>query len=108
MPKPTKKKDKMPELLTLKEACGILKCHPNTLRQWDKKGILIAVRFGERKDRRYRKDDIFKLLDRYSCELLVSLDSSKYLHDRNRCFKDGGKTYDRNGPSLYACAIKQK
>lgn len=54
---------KMPELLTLKEACEILKCHPNTLRQWDKKGILVAVRFGERKDRRYRKEDILELLN---------------------------------------------
>ncbi len=53
----------MPELLTLKEACEILKCHPNTLRQWDNKGILVAVRFGERKDRRYRKEDILKLLN---------------------------------------------
>lgn len=57
-----KNEQKMPELLTLKEACDTLKCHPNTLRQWDKKGILIAVRFGERKDRRYRKEDILKLL----------------------------------------------
>jgi len=53
----------MSELLTLQEACDILNCHPNTLRQWDKKGILIAVRFGERKDRRYRKEDILKLLN---------------------------------------------
>ena len=55
---------KLPELLTLKEASGILKCHPNTLRQWDNKGILVAVRFGERKDRRYRKEDILKLLNK--------------------------------------------
>jgi excisionase family DNA binding protein len=48
----------MPELLTLKEACETLRCHPNTLRQWDKKGILKAVRFGERKDRRYRREDL--------------------------------------------------
>lgn len=58
-----KKNEKMPELLTLKEACGILKCHPNTLRQWDNKGIFVAVRFGERKDRRYRKEDVLKLLN---------------------------------------------
>ena len=63
MAKSLKKKDKMPELLTLQEACDILKCHPNTLRQWDNKGILVAVRFGERKDRRYRKEDILKLLN---------------------------------------------
>lgn len=63
MPKKAKTRNKMPELLTLKETCGILKCHPNTLRQWDNKGILVAVRFGQRKDRRYRKEDILKLLN---------------------------------------------
>lgn len=57
-----KKNHKIPELLTLREASDILKCHPNTLRQWDNKKILVAVRFGERKDRRYRKSDIIKLL----------------------------------------------
>ena len=62
MPKRAKKNEKMPELLTLQKACDILKCHPNTLRQWDNKGIFVAVRFGERKDRRYRKQDILKLL----------------------------------------------
>ena len=63
MPKSPKKKDKMPELISLQEACDILKCHPNTLRKWDNKGILVAVRFGERKDRRYKKDDIMKFLN---------------------------------------------
>ena len=56
------KADKTPELLTLKEACEILKVHPNTLRQWDKKGILKAVRFGQRGDRRYIKEDIVNLI----------------------------------------------
>jgi len=56
------KDKKIPQLLTLKEACGILKVHPNTLRQWDEKGILKAVRFGTRRDRRYKKEDIVNLL----------------------------------------------
>ena len=64
MPKQAKKHEEMPELLTLQEACDILKCHPNSLRQWDKKGILAAIRFGERKDRRYRKEDIMKFLNK--------------------------------------------
>jgi excisionase family DNA binding protein len=59
----TKNQNKpIPELLTLKEACGILRCHPNTLRQWDKKGILNAIRFGERKDRRYHREDIINFI----------------------------------------------
>ena len=40
---------KLPELITLKEASEILKVHPNTLRAWGKKGILVAVRIGEKK-----------------------------------------------------------
>lgn len=55
-------KQELPELLTLKQTCEILQVHPNTLRQWDEKGILIAVRFGARKDRKYRKLDIEKLI----------------------------------------------
>jgi DNA-binding transcriptional MerR regulator len=56
------KKDELPELLTLKQTCEILQVHPNTLRQWDDKGILKAVRFGARKDRKYRRLDIEKLI----------------------------------------------
>lgn len=56
------RKKKNPELITLSEACEILHVHPNTLRQWDKKGILKAVRFGVRGDRRYRFKEINKLL----------------------------------------------
>jgi len=52
----------IPELITLSEASRILKVHPNTLRLWDKNGILPAVRIGEKKVRRYRKEDILKFI----------------------------------------------
>lgn len=55
--------EKIPELLTMKETCDLLKVHANTLRQWDKKGILKAVRFGARRDRRYKKGDVLKLIE---------------------------------------------
>lgn len=62
MKKQPNKPEEYPEILTLQEACELLNCHPNTLRNWDNKGILKAIRFGARKDRRYRKTDILELL----------------------------------------------
>jgi len=50
------------KLLKISETAKLLNVHPNTLRKWDKKGILVAVRFGDRKDRRYRKEDIEKFI----------------------------------------------
>lgn len=52
-----------PNILSLKQACEILNCHPNTLRNWDKKGILNSIRLGTRKDRRYKKQDVLKLIN---------------------------------------------
>lgn len=58
----SKNEQEITEPYSLKEASEVLKCHPNNFRQWDEKGILVDVRFGARKDRRYRKEDIFSLL----------------------------------------------
>lgn len=58
-----KKLKALPDILTLQQACDVLNCHPNTLRNWDNKGLLKAMRFGTRRDRRYKKSDILKLLN---------------------------------------------
>lgn len=58
----SKKNTKVPELLTLTEACEVLKVHPNTLRKWDANGILPAIRIGEKRVRRYEKDAILRML----------------------------------------------
>lgn len=55
-------KNKLSEILTLQQACEILNCHPNTLRNWDRRGLLKAIRFGSRGDRRYQKSDILSLI----------------------------------------------
>lgn len=49
---------KIPELMTLQEACSFLKVHPNTLRNWDENKVLPAIRIGTKKMRRYRATDI--------------------------------------------------
>ena len=51
------------EYLTLKQVSELLKIHPNTLRNWDKNGNLKPIRIGERKIRRYKKEDVIKFLE---------------------------------------------
>lgn len=53
----------MPELLTLTQVCKILNIHPNTLRNWDANGQLKAVRVGVKRIRRYKREDILKLIN---------------------------------------------
>lgn len=51
------------EYLTLKQVSELLKVHPNTLRNWDKNGTLKPIRIGERKIRRYKKEDVIKFVE---------------------------------------------
>jgi len=57
-----KTKDELPELLTIKQAAKVLNVHTETLRRWDKRGKLKAVRVNERGDRRYDPRDIETIL----------------------------------------------
>lgn len=50
-------------LLTIEQVSQILNVSPWTLRQWDNKKKFLAVRIGNRKDRRYKKDDVLKALN---------------------------------------------
>jgi len=52
----------LPELLKIKEVSDLLNVTPLTLRNWDKQGKLVPLRIGSRKDRRYKKEDILKIL----------------------------------------------
>jgi excisionase family DNA binding protein len=50
------------ELLTLQQAAQLLKVHPNTLRNWERAGLIPVVRVGLRRDRRFPKEAIHQLL----------------------------------------------
>ena len=56
--------DNLSEYLTLKRVSELLKVHPNTLRNWDKNGTLKPIRIGERKIRRYKKEDVIKFVEK--------------------------------------------
>jgi len=57
-----KTKDELPKLLTIRQAAEVLNVHVETLRRWDKSGKLKAIRVNERGDRRYRPEDLEKLM----------------------------------------------
>lgn len=52
------------EYLTLQQACELLQVHPNTLRNWDKKGVLKAHRIGIRGIRRYKRNDLINFMEK--------------------------------------------
>ncbi|MBI4050150.1 MAG: MerR family transcriptional regulator [Candidatus Doudnabacteria bacterium] len=54
--------EELPELLTIRDATHLLNVHPNTLRNWEKEGLIKVIRIGKRKDRRYKKELIQKLM----------------------------------------------
>ncbi len=45
-----------------KKAAEMLGIHPETLRRWDIQGRLQAVRIRKRKDRRYKMEDLQKII----------------------------------------------
>lgn len=58
-------KKKLKRLLGIRTTATMLNVNPETLRRWDREGILKAVRIGVRRgvgDRRYLADDIEKVM----------------------------------------------
>jgi len=53
----------LPPLIKLSLVAELMSVSTATLRIWDKNGKLPAVRIGERKDRRYKKEDVLKALN---------------------------------------------
>lgn len=55
--------DELPELLTIADVSHILNVHQNTLRNWEKDGLINVVRIGKRRDRRYKKELVRKMME---------------------------------------------
>ena len=52
------------ELLTIREACKQLHVHPNTLRRWTDKGLIVGYRLMNQ--RRYNSEDVYNLVKRWN------------------------------------------
>lgn len=55
---------KVVRLLKIREAAEMLSVNPETLRRWDRSGKLKAIIISKRGDRRYRKEDIEKIINK--------------------------------------------
>ncbi len=50
-----------PRLLTTGQAARLLNVHANTVRRWDRRGVLKSHRIGDRGDRRFAEDEVQQL-----------------------------------------------
>lgn len=55
---------KMPELLSIGQVSKLFNIHQDTLRNWEKKNILVPLRVGDRGDRRYKASDIETIIEK--------------------------------------------
>lgn len=61
----------MPDLLSIGQVAEIFSIHQDTLRNWEKDGILVPLRVGPRKDRKYRPQDIQAIVDKMGSKLTL-------------------------------------
>lgn len=53
----------LPDLLTLREVSQLLRVSTLTLKRWGKSGKLPAIRINSRGDRRFKREEVLKVLN---------------------------------------------
>ncbi|MFC1802151.1 type I restriction-modification system subunit M [Patescibacteria group bacterium] len=71
------KSNKKEKLLSIGKVAEIFSVHKDTLRNWEEKGLITPLRVGSRKDRRYRPEDIEKIMGEKSIVEDLGVDSDK-------------------------------
>ena len=64
-----KENDLPSRMLTVRDVAFILNVHTNTVRRWEKKGLLKSYSVGPRHNLRFRQEDILEFLTRSRNEL---------------------------------------
>lgn len=79
------------DLVDINYAAKLLGVSKLTLRNWDKSGVLRAVRIGNRKDRRYRKNDLDSFLTnkKSSIEDIDKAELMKYIKKNTFWMEEG-------------------
>ena len=56
------KRNQPKDLLSVGQAAAILSVHPDTVRRWAISGLLNVYRVGPRRDRRFHRSEVIRLL----------------------------------------------
>lgn len=65
-------------ILSIGEASKIMKVHRDTLMRWEKKGILVPIRVGEKQERRYSNEQLDALIIEFMSHNNLSTKYNKY------------------------------